>query len=322
MTGSAAAPRIAVLITYYNEGKLLSECIDSVARQAGAPDELLVYDDASGDPAERYIPPGTRVRIIRGESNLGPAHGRNTLLRSTTCEFVHFHDADDLFAPEWARKVRERVARNDVDIVLTDVTSVRDGVVASASVMNLAEGLRADPDLVRFGLRGALLLPSSTSRRSLALSIGGFRTREILRQSEDFDFHLRLAAAAGNRYVVIPESLVIQRLRSGSHSSDTRAVWVSAAESLRSLGTELPARYRQDLSDASARIASRLFEIGASIEARATAAHARKLGRPRFPNRPFAYRVAAAVLGQAAAEGIGRAYRRVLPDRFRRSLDA
>ena len=88
------------------------------------------------------------------------------------------------------------------------------------------------------------------------------------------------------------------------------------------LSAELPARYRQDLSDASARIASRLFEIGAIAEGRKTAALARELGRPRFPNRPLGYRIVAAVFGQDAAEGIGRAYRRLLPRRIRRSLNA
>jgi GT2 family glycosyltransferase len=313
MSGVSSPRTIAVLITYHNEGPLLRECIESVARQPSGPDEILVYDDASADPADRFVPHDAGVRIIRGAVNRGPAYGRNALIGATTCEFVHFHDADDLFAPTWARRVREALAGKEVDVVFTDLISVQDGATASASVMDLAEGLRADPDLVRFGLRGALLLPSSTSRRSLVMAIGGFRTREILPQSEDFDFHIRLAAAAGDRYAVVPESLVIQRLRSGSHSSDRRSVWTSAIAAIRLLADELPHRYRQDLSDAAARFASRLFALGEVADGRAAARFARDLGRPRFANRPAAYRLIARVLGQSAAERVGRAYRRLRP---------
>ena len=320
MSTPAVAARIAVLITYFNEGPLLAECIESIARQPRAPDEILVYDDASSVPAADFIPFGTGVSLIRGELNQGPAYGRNALVAATTCDFVHFHDADDLFAPTWAQEVRSELARRDVDIVFTDLMSVQDGHIVSPAVMNLGERLRADPDLVRFGLRGALLLPSSTARRSLVMQVGGFRPRDMLAQSEDFEFHLRLAAAAGDRYAVIPRSLVIQRLREGSHSSNERVVWESASSAVGLLAAELPATYRQDLSDAAARIASRLFEIGAVSEGRRSASLALQLGKPRFPNRPAGYRMLASIFGQRAAEGIGRAYRRLLPDRVRRTL--
>ena len=320
MSAPVTVPRLAVLITYFNEGPLLTECIESIARQPGAPDEILVYDDASSVPAAGFIPSGAGVTLIRGDRNQGPAHGRNTLVAATTCEFVHFQDADDLFAPTWAQEVRSALASRDVDVVLTDLMSVQDGRVVSPAVMQLGDGLRADPDLVRFGLRGALLLPSSTARRSLVMQVGGFRTREVLAQSEEFEFHLRLAGAAGDRYAVIPRSLVIQRLRTGSHSRDTRVVWDSASSAVRLLAAGLPPKYRQDLSDAAARIASRLFEIGAVPEARGAARLARELGRPRFPNRPAGYRMLASLFGQGAAEGIGRVYRRLVPDGVRRTM--
>ena len=316
--GGNPVPRIAVLITYHNEGPLLTECIESVARQNEAPDEILVYDDASTVRPEPFIPPDVPVKLIRGDVNHGPAHGRNVMLAATTCEFIHFHDADDMFADGWASGVRAALRERDVDVVLTDLIAMREGVVVSDRTMALVDRLSADPDLVRFGLRGALLLPSSTTRRSVALALGGFRTRQAMAQSEDFDFHIRLGALIGNRYSVIPESLVIQRIRAGSHSSDLRTVWVAASHSVRQLGEELPAHYRPDLSDAAARFATRLFEMGARTEARAAARLARELGKPGFRDRPFHYRVVARLLGQELAEELGRAYRRLVAPGVRR----
>lgn len=314
-------PRIAVLITYFNEGELLTECIESVVRQAEAPDEVLVYDDASSIPPGPFVPQDVPVTIIRGATNRGPGHGRNVLVESTTCEFVHFHDADDLVDPNWARSIRAALVRNDVDLVLTDLTSIRDGKVASREVMGLVDGLRADDDLVRFALRGALLLPSSTSRRTIVKQIGGFRTRSQLQQSEDFEFHVRLAAAVGDRYTVIPEPLIIQRLRTQSHSSNKREVWASAVTAVRHLSTELPPVYRQDLSDAAARVASRLFQMGHWQDAQESVRLSRKLGRPRFRHQSVGYRIIAGAFGQRAAERVSRAYRRVLPSALRRALN-
>src|ERR1043165_9541693 len=94
-------PGISVLITYYNERQLLTECLESLEAQTDRPDEILIYDDCSTYPAKDYLLPGLPARVIRGEENHGPSHGRNVLLEAARSECVHFHDSDDLFAPAW-----------------------------------------------------------------------------------------------------------------------------------------------------------------------------------------------------------------------------
>src|SRR5437867_4136279 len=98
---SAVARTLGVLITYYGERDLLRECVESLLVSGEAPDEILVYDDASEWPARDYIPKGASVKVIRGAVNRGPAHGRNVLLRTSRSDYVHFHDADDLFHHDW-----------------------------------------------------------------------------------------------------------------------------------------------------------------------------------------------------------------------------
>ncbi|HEX2780879.1 MAG TPA: glycosyltransferase family 2 protein, partial [Gemmatimonadaceae bacterium] len=66
------APTVAVLVTYYNEGELLRECLTSILAQDPPPDEVLVYDDASRIPAQPHVPEGAPVRVIRGSQNVGP----------------------------------------------------------------------------------------------------------------------------------------------------------------------------------------------------------------------------------------------------------
>ena len=112
--------RIGVGLTYYNEGPLLTECLESLRQAEDRPDEILIYDDASRVPPEPYIPSDMPVRVIKGEVNRGPARGRNALLEACSCDYLHFHDSDDLFAPEWCREVRCLLERNPVDAVLTE----------------------------------------------------------------------------------------------------------------------------------------------------------------------------------------------------------
>jgi hypothetical protein len=312
------APTLGVLITYHNEGELLRECLASVLAMEAGPDEILVYDDASSLPAEGFVPADSRIQLIRGERNEGPGYGRNELLRRSTSDYVHFHDADDLFARDWASAVREEIARSRAEIVLTEIVSVRDGSTVSNAVLGLAACVPGT-DLADFALRGALLLPSTTFRRELGLRIGGFRTRSVLAQSEDFDFHVRLAAAA-RRWTAIPRPLIVQRLRAGSHSRDTVACWTSASAAIELLSGQLPLQYRQGLSDAAGRVAAKLFDLGADAEALHACRVARRLGSPRFADRPLGYRMLAAVTGQATAERAGRLYRRLMPDGVRRAL--
>src|SRR6266853_241252 len=120
-------PRISVLITYYNEASLLTECLESLRVADGLPDEILVYDDASAVPPEPYIPGDLRVRVIKGRENHGPAHGRNMLLEASSCQFVHFHDSDDLFAPGWHHEVAARLGADRLDAVFTEAASYQDG---------------------------------------------------------------------------------------------------------------------------------------------------------------------------------------------------
>jgi glycosyltransferase involved in cell wall biosynthesis len=311
MSDEGTPRTIGVLITYYNEREMLRECLESLLTQPKPPDEILVYDDASSNPAEDFLPLDFPGRVIRGDTNRGPGHGRNVLLHESQSEYVHFHDADDLFHPDWCQEVRSAIDRTAADIVLTEITSVRDGRRVSEHVLGLST-LRTEPDLVSFGLRGSILVPATTFRRVLGERLGGFRTREVLPQSEDFDFHIRLAA--GSRYTVVARPLVTQRLRDGSHSSSAdgqRLCWTSAVTALDLLATELPVRYRDEIADAYVRVGTQLLGAGARDEARVAYRKATSIGRPRYVRRPWTYRIVAQVLGPEAATWLSRARRRL-----------
>jgi glycosyltransferase involved in cell wall biosynthesis len=306
--------KIGVLVTYYNEKELLSACLESLCQLSNQVDEILIYDDASEFPAEQYLPPFCPARIIRGSVNRGPAIGRNILLGESQSEYVHFHDADDWFHPDWHRRVSQAIETTHVDWVLTEVSSHRNNELICGRVLGLARDNGAE-DFVKRAIQGAILVPSGTYRKATVQSIGGYRPD--LWQSEDYDFHIRLAAT-NPTIKIISEPLIHIRIREDSRSNKLIEVWTSALQAIARLASELPEKYRADLAEAAAKAGSILFRNRALVPAREAFALARDLGPPEFSCEPRAYRFIARKFGQEHAERLGSFYREVLPETFRR----
>ena len=58
------APTLSILLTYHNEGPLLTETLASLVAGTRQPGEVLIYDDASTRLPEAYIPDGLPVRVV------------------------------------------------------------------------------------------------------------------------------------------------------------------------------------------------------------------------------------------------------------------
>jgi glycosyltransferase involved in cell wall biosynthesis len=306
-------PTIAVLITYYNEGELLRRCLNSVRAQSVQVDEIWVYDDASQDPAALHVPVEMGVKVVRGEKNHGPAYGRNKLLESTACEYVHFHDADDWFHPDWCRTVKNALAEEAVDAVYTEVSSIRQGAPVSDAVLGLRQ-VSIGEEFVKFCIHGVILVPAGTYRRSTVLQVGGYRVD--LAQSEDYDFHLRLLAQ-GIQYRILSEPLVVIDLREHSRSADQVSCWASLGASIEGVNSKFPPRYLPEFVERLAEAGCRLLRLGADAEAERTFRLAYALGRPRFRKEPFLFQILAVLFSARSAVRVAAWYRRTVREAAR-----
>ncbi len=313
-------PSLSVLVTYYNEGVLLRECLDSLLDGSDLPDEIIVYDDASPDiPAREVIGNDLPVHIIRGEENVGPSRGRNRLLDTASGDYVHFHDADDLFEPEWYRRIQTALAPSDAespDLVLTEITSKRAGDVVARHVVGFSQ-LQDDTDLLRFCVQHPILQVCGTYRRSLLNSIGGYRTD--LWQAEDYDLHIRLALQNPD-YTCIQEPMATIRLRPGGRSRSNRdEVARSIVQIGESLREELPQSYHNQLAEKVAWAGSLLYRHATPSEAKRAFDLAYELGPPNeFQGKHGGYRLLARTAGPLAAEKVSDLYRQLLPEGIRR----
>jgi glycosyltransferase involved in cell wall biosynthesis len=312
--------KLAVLLTYHNEGSLLTECLASLASQSRQADEVWVYDDASTVPASDHLGAfaglGGGVRIVRGEKNIGPARGRNRILNETRADAIHFHDSDDLFLPGWCERVAGAFETGSVDLVLTELRSERDGKPYSDRFLKLAD-LAMDPDLIRFTLRSAILPAAGTYRREFVVACGGYR--EDLWQSEDYEFHVRLAEhGACYRFITTP--LVLIRVRGESRSQKLGEVWEGRLAGLEHLAPQLQATYTRELAEAFCEAGSQLHRLGKVDLAKRAFDTATALGGARYGGQQILYRWVARLFGPLAAEQLGEIYRRILPGALRARL--
>jgi glycosyltransferase involved in cell wall biosynthesis len=302
--------KLSVLITYHNEGAWLSDCLLSIVPQLGEQDEVIVYDDASDRAANGFSIPDARVRIIRGNQNIGPARARNELLAASNGELVHFHDADDCFHPDWRASVLGAFT-DEVDVVFTDVQSFDANGGSWHGIMDIGR-LERSGDLLDFSVRGGVLAPAGTYRRDAITRIGGYRAE--MWQSEDYDFHIRLALSRP-RFRVIAKDLVMIRKHDNQRSLITREVWASAIDALEHLETKFPKRVQEAVAHAATRAGSALFATGARADAARAFRLAQRFGGPRY-ERTLMQNLTR-VVGAMPAERLASLYRRIIPHALR-----
>jgi glycosyltransferase involved in cell wall biosynthesis len=185
-----ARPTLALLIPAYNAARYLPRLLDSAERQIQPFDETWVYDDCSTDDtaavAERY-----GARVVRGDINRGCSHGKNRLAAETSCDWIHFHDADDELMPNFVDRASVWMAEGRFDVVLFafEERDDRTGTLInqwrfdSAALSSDTRAYAIGNQINNFGLY----------RREAFLKTGGYDEDPLVHYNEDVAFHIRLA---------------------------------------------------------------------------------------------------------------------------------
>jgi len=94
---------VSIIIPCFNQGKYLTEALDSVITQTYSKWECIVVNDGSTDNSEEisksYVVKDNRIKYIHQE-NQGVSKARNTGFLEAKGEFIQFLDGDDYLAPE------------------------------------------------------------------------------------------------------------------------------------------------------------------------------------------------------------------------------
>lgn len=190
-----ARPTLALCIPAYNAAWCLPRLLESARAQTVPFDEILVYDDCSTDDtaavAERL-----GARVVRGDVNVGCSTGKNRLAEATSCDWIHFHDADDELKPDFVEKARVWMEQGEgaPDIVLFSYEERWDDTGELLGIRSFDdEALREDP--IAYTIWQQINPFLGLYRRSAFLEAGGYDLDPNVLYNEDVAFHCKMARA-------------------------------------------------------------------------------------------------------------------------------
>jgi len=207
----------SIIIPAYNVSRFIRAAVESALDQTFTDTEILVVDDGSTDdtPAvlqelqrQRQDP---RLKIIK-KSNGGLSSARNAAIRQAEGRYFGFLDGDDIWCP--ARLERHlAVFESDpsIGIVSCNAKYISEDDRPLEGRSSWVAKCR-EPTL-RDLIRSNQILPPVV-RRACFEEAGLFD--ESLRSCEDYDMWCRILYATSYRAVIIPEYLLLYRMRHDS----------------------------------------------------------------------------------------------------------
>ena len=238
---------LALCIPAYNAGTHLPRLLDSARKQTCAFDEILVYDDCSSDDTA-VVASQFDVLLVRGDINSGCAFGRNVLAEKTSCEWVHFHDADDALYPNFVEQARNWMEDESTDVVLFGFDWVDDLTGKKLDTRHYDhEALTHDP--IAFTLAEQIQSICGVYRRDRFLQAGGYDVDPEVLYNEDVAMHCQLARF-GLRFAADPAVTVINYRRANSMSAANQVKCSRAHyEVLRKSAAKLDSKYADVLAE-------------------------------------------------------------------------
>jgi len=244
---------LALCIPAYNAAAYLPRLLKSALAQTMPFDEIWVYDDCSTDNTGE-IARHFGAHVARGDVNSGCSYGKNVLAERTTCEWIHFHDADDALYTNFVEQAHKWMQLdNPPEVVLFDYESRWD---ETNEVIGIRKFYDADlrRDAIAYTIQEQINPFCGLYRRSAYLEAGGYDTDPLVLYNEDVAFHCHLARA-GLKFAADPTVTVINYCRANSMSSANQIKCARAQyHVMRKAAEALQGRYNQEISQ-------RLWEI-------------------------------------------------------------
>jgi glycosyltransferase involved in cell wall biosynthesis len=247
---------LAICIPAYNAFHFLPRLLRTVQKQTVRFDQVWVYDDCSTDDTAT-LAADLGATVVRGDINRGCATGRNVLAARASCEWLHFHDADDALHPDFVERAHHWMAGRDTpDVVLFGYEERYDESDITFD-QRVYDGTALRADAVAYTITNQVQSICGIYRRDRFLSAGGYDPDPDVLFNEDVAMHCRIARA-GLQFDVDPAITVINYRRPNSMSSANQSKCARAQYRVMSkAAAELDGRYND-------RIANRLWTIAAA----------------------------------------------------------
>ena len=211
-------PRVSIITPAHQSESLIGRAVASARAQTLEDWEMIVADDASADgtAAAAAASGDPRVRVVRSETNLGPAGARNLALDHATGDLIALLDADDQLLPRYLE-------------VMTGLYDAGEnvGLVACDAWLEGPDGRAEQTYGERLGfpdgagltelLEANTVFVAALAPRAVVEEVGRFSTECF--GSEDHDLWLRILES-GRRLVSTREVLAVYAVSGEGISAD------------------------------------------------------------------------------------------------------
>lgn len=223
------APRVSIIIPTYGQVDYTLRCLASIAAHPPAASiEVIVADDASGDPRVEELAQVQHLELILREQNLGFLRSCNAAAQAASGEFLFFLNNDTELQPGAVDallavfEARAEAGLVGSQLLYPDGTLQEAGGIIwrDGSAWNYGNG--DDPAKPEYSyLREADYISGAAIMVPMALwkELGGFDEAFLPAYCEDSDLAFRIRAA-GRKVFYQPESKVVHH-EGISHGTDT-----------------------------------------------------------------------------------------------------
>jgi glycosyltransferase involved in cell wall biosynthesis len=204
---------LSIVIPFFNMGRYIDDCVQSIKNATYKNIELLIIDDGSTDAAslkklDRLAAQDNTTVVHR--KNCGLADTRNYGAAAARGEFLAFLDADDKVAPDYYEKAVAALVKN------ANVFFVGAWVQYFENSKALWPAFTPQPPYV---LAHNPVNSSSLVYKRSAFLTGGLNDKKVGYGLEDYDSVIQMMSKGFNG-IVLPEKLFYYRVRSRSMFRD------------------------------------------------------------------------------------------------------
>ncbi|MCZ6770745.1 MAG: glycosyltransferase family 2 protein, partial [Proteobacteria bacterium] len=218
----------AVIITNWNYGHFLNECIGSAVNQTTRPTEVIVVDDGSTDGSAAVLEQWANEITVVKKPNGGQASAFNAGFQKSSSDIVLFLDADDLLRPEAIETILTNwsieASALSFGLETIDFTGRSQGIYAESMIAKNGDNR---PDVLRHGV---FTFPPTSGNAFNRNCLKEILPMDESRWAISADLYLLTATALHGRMITIRSVLGSYRIHSGNNHyvASASRVWVHA----------------------------------------------------------------------------------------------
>ncbi len=216
---------VSIVAANYNNGRYLSEFIDSILNSSALPKELIIVDDGSTDDSLKVLKQYNNIgflKLIKFPENRGLADATNAGLDIAVGKYIMRADPDDVLCSDRIEKQFHCLERNkDIDILGSNVIYFNSNSKRHIRKSNFPLSHSAIRDIILKGEHG-IQHTTSIIRSEVMKKYKYFKEADAIAAYEiDYEIYARMLND-GHKFANLAEPLMMMRIHVTSLSSNLK----------------------------------------------------------------------------------------------------